>query len=293
MIELLICTVLWGTSFVAQKLGAAHLGPFAINCTRSLIAAGFLQGLVVLRDRRMARRGETPGRWSRADWFGGLLSGLCLAVALMAQQRGIELTTPGVSGFLTSNYMLLVPVFGIFVGSRTSLRVWLGVAMALVGSYFICFATADSGGLANLAAIGGGEAWTLLCAAVFALQIRVVDRFAGRVDMLHFSMVQMLVAGGASFPFVFLPGELARTNLSSLAGGLPAILYLGLVSSGLGYTLQNLGQAKVSASRASVVMGLESVFAALSGWLLLGDVMTLRQIGGCLLVFLATFVARR
>ena len=165
--------------------------------------------------------------------------------------------------------------------------------MALVGSYFICIATTESGGLANLAAIGGGEAWTLLCAAVFALQIRVVDRFAGRVDMLHFSMVQMLVAGVVSFPFMFLPGELARTNLSSLTEGLPAILYLGLVSSGLGYTLQNLGQAKVSAARASVVMSLESVFAALSGWLLLGDLMTPRQIVGCALVFLAAFVARR
>lgn len=293
MIELVICTVIWGASFIAQKLGADHFGPFSISCYRNLIAGVFLAVSIVMRDGMAQRRARQLGAarlqfvWARQAVLGGALSGVCLFAAMVAQQLGIERTTPGISAFLTANYVLLVPVFGLALGRRPGIGVWGGVALALTGTYFICFAS----GAADLS-MGPGEAWTLLCAALFAVQIMVVDRFAPGCDMLRFSMVQMFVAGFVSLPFVFLPSEVARTSWAAFEKGLPALLWLGIVSSGIAYTLQNLGQAKVKASLASIIMSLESVFAALFGWILLGDGMSGRQSIGCVLVLSAVLLSQ-
>ena len=296
MIELVLCTLIWGASFIAQKTGADHFGPFSINCCRNLLAAAFLGGCVLLRDRFAGRVRKEVGvtrirfGWTRTAVVGGTLSGLCLFAAMLAQQLGIERTSPGVSAFLTANYVLLVPVFGAFLGRRAGLPVWGGVLMALLGTYLICF-SGDSTSTSHLH-LGLGEAWTLLCAAFFAVQILVVDRFSHGCDMLRFSMVQMAVAGLVALPFVFLPGELARLSWTGFAAGLPSVLFLGVFSSGVAYTLQNLGQAKVRAALASIIMSLEGVFAVLFGWLILGDVLTLRQLSGCALVFGAVVLSQ-
>ena len=291
MIELLLCTLIWGASFIAQKLGADHFGPFSINCYRNLLAGAFLLLCVLLRDRSRRRSGSPSGPgWSRAAVVGGALSGLCVFAAEVAQQIGIESTSPGVSAFLTANYVLLVPVFGVFLGRRAGWGVWGGVALALAGTAFICFK--DFGSQLTQFAIGRGEAWTLLCAALFAVQILVVDRFAHDCDLLRFSMVQMTVAGLVALPFAFLPSELARASWGGFVKGIPALLWLGILSSGIAYTLQNLGQAKVPAALASIVMSLEGVFAALFGWLILHDVLTARQLLGCGLVFSAVILSQ-
>ena len=298
MIELLLCTLIWGASFIAQKTGADHFGPFSINCYRNLMAGVFLWGCVAARDRFASRvRSELgatrlKGGWTRAAVVGGALSGLCVFAAELAQQLGIEHTTPGVSAFLTANYVLLVPVFGIALGRRAGLSVWSGVALALLGTYFICLSSSDSSLFTFHFSLASGEAWTLLCAALFAVQILVVDRFARDCDMLRFSTVQMAVAGFVALPFVFLPSELARTSWGDFTAGLPALLFLGVLSSGVAYTLQNLGQAKVPAALASIIMSLEGVFAVLFGWLILGDVLTLRQLSGCALVFSAVVLSQ-
>ncbi len=296
MIELLLCTLIWGASFIAQKTGADHFGPFTINCYRNLMAGVFLWGCVAARDRFAFRvrpeLGATrpKGGWTRAAVVGGALSGLSVFAAELAQQLGIEHTTPGVSAFLTANYVLLVPVFGIVFGRRAGLSVWGGVALALIGTFFICFTAEDL--RRETLDLGTGEAWTLLCAALFAVQIMVVDRFARDCDMLRFSMVQMTVAGLVALPFVFLPSELERTSWGDFAAGLPALVFLGVFSSGVAYPLQNLGQAKVSAALASIVMSMEGVFAVLFGWLILGDVLSVRQLLGCALVFGAVILSQ-
>lgn len=293
MIELSLCTLIWGASFIAQKLGADHFGPFSINCYRNLIAGAFLLASIAVRDRmaqKMARRlGAASLRfeWSRQAVVGGALSGVCVLAAELAQQLGIERTTPGVSAFLTANYVLLVPIFGLFLRRRPGIGVWGGVLLALTGTYFICFAAGSS----NLS-LGVGEAWTLLCAALFAVQIMVVDHFAQGCDMLRFSMVQMTVAGLLASPFVFLPGELARASWVDFVAGMPALIFLGVFSSGIAYTLQNLGQAKVPAALASIIMSLEGVFAVLFGWLILGDSMSGRQLAGCVLVLGAVLLSQ-
>ena len=296
MIELLLCTLIWGASFIAQKTGADHFGPFSINCYRNLMAGVFLWGCVAARDRFASRvRSELgatrlKGGWTRAAVVGGALSGLCVFAAELAQQLGIEQTTPGVSAFLTANYVLLVPVFGIALGRRAGLSVWSGVVLALIGTALICFSMEDL--RRETLDLGTGESWTLLCAALFAVQILVVDRFARDCDMLRFSTVQMAVAGLVALPFVFLPSELARTSWGDFTAGLPALLFLGVLSSGVAYTLQNLGQAKVPAALASIIMSLEGVFAVLFGWLILDDMLTARQLSGCALVFCAVILSQ-
>ena len=215
---ILLCTVIWGSAFIAQKLGADHYGPFAITCYRNVLGGLFLWFCIRIRDRR-GRCGAPPrpgtlgaqavGRSSdRMILLGGAASGVCLFLAMVSQQLGIESTTPGISAFLTANYVLLVPVFAWIIGrGRPGFAIWLGVALALLGTCFICFA--DFSAQLSSFKVGPGEAWTLLCAALFAVQIMVVDRFAHDVDVVRFSMVQLFVAALCALPFVFLPSELA------------------------------------------------------------------------------------
>ena len=286
---ILLCTVIWGSAFIAQKLGADHFGPFAINCFRNLLAGLFLWSCVRLRER--FGKFEQSNIPNIRTILGGALSGLVIFAAMMAQQLGIERTTPGVSAFLTANYVLIVPLLAWAVGKgRPGLGVWLGVALALAGTYFLSFSSPSSS--PSDFALGPGEAWTLVCAVLFAVQIMVVDHFAPGSDMLRFSMVQMFVAGIVAFPFVFLPSELSRLSFSSFVKGVPAILYLGVFSSGIAYTLQNLGQARTPPALAAILMSMESVFGAFFGWLLLGDLLSSRQIWGCAFVLAAVLVSQ-
>lgn len=296
---ILLCTVIWGSAFVAQKLGADHYGPFAISCYRNLLAGFFLWGALGLR-RQFARRVrsefggsllESP--WKRTEILGGAASGVVLFVAMLAQQLGIERTTPGISAFLTANYVLIVPVLAWIVGKgRPGVGVVTGVGLALVGTYFISISTSTPAAATAPLSIGAGELWTLGCAVLFAVQIMVVDHFAPGSDMLRFSMVQMFVAGLVALPFVFLPSELARASWQGFVKGVPALVYLGVFSSGIAYTLQNLGQARTPPALAAILMSMESVFGAFFGWLLLGDVLSLRQIVGCLLVLSAVILSQ-
>ena len=297
-ILILLCTVIWGSAFIAQKLGADHFGPFAINCYRNLLAGFFLWGALGLR-RRFARRirGDLGGSrlespWRRSEIAGGAASGVVLFAAMLAQQLGIERTSPGVSAFLTANYVLFVPIFGIFLGRRAGLPVWGGVTLALLGSYCICLPASTSSLFPRPSSLGPGEVWTLLCAVLFAVQILVVDHFAPGSDMLRFSMVQMFVAGAVAFPFVFLPSEFGRASVAAFVKGIPALVYLGIFSSGIAYTLQNLGQARTPPALAAILMSMESVFGAFFGWLILGDLLTVRQLSGCALVLGAVILSQ-
>ena len=293
MIELLLCAAIWGASFVAQKLGSGHFGPFTINCCRELLAAVFLFGCVRLRDRFVRRvrceAGVTELRvgWNRETVVGGALSGLLTFAAELVQQLGVERTMPGVAAFLTTNYVLFIPVLGMFLGRRAGFNVWGGVVLALVGTYLLCFRGGDAAWC-----IGAGEGLVLLCAVFFAFQMMVVERFIRSCDMLRFSFLQVVVAGLVNLPFAFLPSEMARNSWGGFVQGAPAILFLGILSSGVAYSLQNRGQAKVPASLAAIITSLEGVFATLFGWMVLGDVMTVRQLLGCTFVLAAVLFSQ-
>ena len=295
---ILLCTLIWGSAFVAQKTGSAHYGPFALTCYRNLLAGAFLAAVIVVRnwvarrptadDRQLATNNQQP-------LIGGALSGVVLFGAMAAQQLGIEHTTPGISAFLTANYILIVPFLAWLIGrGRPRLTVGLGVVLALVGTYLICVEpAADTRSPFSILhfQFGKGEAWTLLCAFLFAVQILVVDRFASRCDVLVFSMVQMFVAALSAAPFLLLPSEAARLTLAHFTAGWWSLFYVGILSSGIAYTLQNLGQARTPAALAAIVMSFESVVGAVSGYLFLGDTLAAAQIVGCLLVFTAIVFA--
>lgn len=268
---LVLTALIWGAAFLAQKLGSDHLGPYAFTAARS-----FLGGLALLAVLAMRReRRETRARAIRA----GIIAGAALFIATVFQQVGIAHTTPGISGFLTAMYVLLVPVLGWFVGHKPGRYIWPGVLVALVGLYFIC--------VNGPFRIGRGETLTLVCAVCFAVQILTVAHFAPHVDVLTMSCAEFFTGAVMGLPFLFLPSERAMLSWESLRLALPSVAYCGVFSSGVAYTLQNVAQGKVAPALASILMSLESVFALLFGWWWLGYTQTPRQLVGCGLVFVA------
>ena len=285
---ILICTLIWGSAFVAQKTGTEHYAPFTLTCYRNLLAGAFLAGVICIRNRLRSGRVlmARPATSDRTVLLGGALSGMVLFAAMATQQIGLETTMPGISSFLTANYLLIVPFLAWLVGKERPKRtVWLGVAFALAGTYLICVPNAVREGADGT--VGKGELWTLLCAFLFAVQIMVVDRFASRCDVLVFSMTQLFVAGLCAAPFMLLPSEASRMTFAHFKAGWFSLFYVGILSSGVAYTLQNLGQSRTPPALAAIVMSFESVVGAVSGCLFLGDVLAAVQITGCVLVFTA------
>lgn len=288
-ILLLLTTFIWGTAFLAQKLGADALGPFAMTVLRNILGGAFLLGWIAVRHACAGRAGRpasgTPPS-ARRSVVAGVCCGVPLFFAMLTQQIGVERTTPGICAFLTTNYVLMVPI-GAAILTRTLPRpfIWVGVSLALAGTYFLSI---DGETLA----IGPGETWTLLCAALFAVQMLCVDHFAKTSDLLVMSAAQLLTCAVVGAPFLFLGSELPRllAFLSDLAPHPAAILpvfYCGVFSSGIAYTLQNFGQARTPPALAAILLSMESVFGALSGYVVLGDTLSPRQLFGCALVFVA------
>ena len=277
---LLLTTFIWGTAFLAQKYGADSFGPFALTSFRNFLGGGFLLTLIALRRRRggfAARRSAVAGVWC----------GLPLFAAMLAQQIGIEHTTPGISAFLTTNYVIFVPLATIVLTRRLPrAAVWAGMALAIVGTWLICMN-------GEAMSLGRGEAWTILCAALFSVQMLAVDHFAPTCDVLVMSAAQLVTAAVCSLPFVLLPSECARLAECSFSlASLWPLVYLGVFSSGIAYTLQNYGQARTPPALAAIILSMESVFGALSGYVVRGDVMTVAQFVGCSLVFSAVVVSQ-
>lgn len=283
---LLAATALvWGFGFVAQSAGLAYLGPLTFNGARSLIAALALVPATVLADCLTGRR---PSLWGTRDTAqrrqllaGGLACGLVLAVAATLQNAGMRTTSVGKSGFLTALYILLVPLLGIPFGQRPPRRLWLAVALATGGMYLLCVKGDFS--------IAPGDLLLILSALTYAVHIRVIDHFTRRTDGVRLSCLQFLVCGlvcTLAAPFF------ERTAGGALLGALVPLLYSGVISAGLGYTLQILGQRDTDPTVASLVLSLEAVFAALGGWLLLGQTLSRRESLGCVLVFAAILLAQ-
>lgn len=276
---LLTTAIIWGGAFLFQKMGGDHVGPFAFTVYRNVLAGFFLLGVMAVR-RRFAL--------GRAELAGGACCGFALWVPSMLQQAGIADTSPGTCAFLTANYALIIPVLALALGKRPQWYVWPGVAAALTGTFLICLTGAGE------FALGRGEALTLLCAFFYAVQMLVVDHFVSRVDVLGLSCVQFFTGALLGLPFLALPSESAHLNLADLRAAAVAIAFCGIFSSGVAYTLQNVGQKLVSAAVAGIVLSLESVFgvffgwlAGFCGWIPVCEVMTPRRLCGYALVFAA------
>lgn len=276
----LITAFIWGCAFVAQKSGAEVIGAFTFTWTRYLLAALALLAFLAIRARHA---GGTLREAFSGAWGGGLVMGTLLMVASNLQQYGMNFTTAGKAGFVTALYIVLVPLLGLFLHKRVRLVMWIGVAVAVAGLYFLSFA---AGGAPTFNA---GDLYVLGCALVFSLHILAVDHYTERLDGVVLACLQFFVAAGESLVLA-----LAFEGFSAgaiLDGALP-ILYAGLISGGIGYTLQVVAQKDGDPTVVSLLLSLESLFAAVSGAILLHERLSARECLGCVLMLLAVVLVQ-
>ena len=275
---LLGATVIWGSAFIAQSVGMDKIGPFTFQAVRCFLAVVFLFPASALFSK------GKPFWKSWADpvlWRSGIICGLALFAASSLQQIGLVYTDAGKAGFLTAMYIVFVPFLGLFVGQRPGRNALLSLIPAIVGLYLLS-CTSVSG-------INKGDVLLLLCAVAFSVQILLIDRHCAGLDGLKLNCIQALVVAVLSVPCALLTETVDASLIASC--WLP-LGYAGVLSMGVAYTLQIVGQKRVTPSAAALLMSLESVFAALFGWLLLHETMTKAELLGCVLVFAAVVISQ-
>ena len=278
VIALLGATVIWGSAFIAQSVGMDKIGPFTFQAVRCFLAVVFLFPASAL----FAKGKPFWKSWADpALWRSGVICGLALFAASSLQQIGLVYTDAGKAGFLTAMYIVFVPFLGLFVGHRPGRNALLSLIPAIVGLYLLS-CTSVSG-------INKGDVLLLLCAVAFSVQILLIDRHCAGLDGLKLNCIQALVVTVLSVPSALLTETVDASRIASC--WLP-LGYAGILSMGVAYTLQIVGQKRVAPSAAALLMSLESVFAALFGWLLLHETMTRAEELGCVLVFAAVVISQ-
>ena len=280
---LMLCALIWGTAFVAQSAGSG-MGAFSFLAGRSWMAVLVLIPTVKAFDALHHRQGKPKTAAERKQLLkAGLVCGTLLFLASAAQQLGITLDpSTAKAGFLTAMYVVLVPVFGLFLGRKGSAQLWVSMAIAVVGLYLLCMKD-------GFGSIQSSDWLLLLCAVLFSFQIMAVDHFSPQMDGVRLSLVEFFVVSVESTVAALLFEQPAMAEFVTFAG---PILYCGIMSSGVAYTLQILGQRDLNPAVASLIMCLESVFSALGGWLLLHQSLSLRESSGCVLLFAAVVLAQ-
>ena len=279
----LLGTVIWGFAFIAQSVGMDHIGPFTFQAVRCFLAVLFLIPCAFVMDMGKCSFRESVEKWKNpALWKVGGICGCALFVAASLQQIGIVYTDAGKAGFLTAMYIVLVPVLGLFLGKKPPKSTVFSVALAVVGLYLLsCMGVSE---------INKGDLFLMGCALAFAVQITCIDRLAGNLDGLRLNCIQSLVVAALSVPFLLLTRE--TVTLSAIAACWLPLGFAGVFSMGVAYTLQIVGQKDLEPAAASLIMSLESVFAALGGWLVLHETMTPWELLGCGLVFAGVIVSQ-
>ena len=279
----LITAMIWGSSFVTQSISAGHIGCFSFGALRALPATVFLFLLVCVM-RRLQPREKYSAAQKKMLLRAGLICGTLLTAAISFQQFGLSYTSAGKAGFISALYIVLVPVFSIFFGKKPGGRVWIFVAVAVAGLYLLC--VNGSGEMS----FSGGDLSVLLCAVVFAFQIIAVDHYAGKVDGVELSCVQFAVMTVLSAACALLAGE--QTTMEAVKTCLPYILYTGIFSSGIAYTLQIIAQKDGDPTVVSLLLSLESFFAVVCGAIVLHERMSLREYFGCALMLAAVILSQ-
>ncbi|MEQ2579161.1 DMT family transporter [Hominiventricola aquisgranensis] len=279
-ILLVLTALIWGCAFVAQSVGMDYVGPFTFNMARFLIGAIVLLPVIWFMDRQR-KTGAEKGAGQKTLIIGGICCGIALAVASTLQQWGILFTTVGKAGFITAMYIVIVPLLGIFIGKKVRLLIIGCVAIAVVGFYFLC--------MTESLRLGLGDFLVLLCAIAFSIHILVIDHFSPKVDGVKMSAIQFLTAAIISAVPTLLWEQPVFTEI--LQAWQP-VLYAGVMSCGVAYTLQIIAQKNADPTVASLLLSLESVFSVLAGWVLLGQGLSLKELFGCVLIFCAIILAQ-
>lgn len=277
-ILLLLTTVIWGSAFIAQSVGMDHVGPFTFQAFRALLALLFLFPLSRFTDGKQ----DFCKKWlDKQLWKTGFIAGIALFLAAGLQQVSLQYTTAGKAGFLTAMYIVLVPILGAFLGNQPPLTAWISVGIAVIGLYLL------SG--ADLMGIQIADLMLLACAFFFAVQITIVDRRGKGFDGVRLNFVQSLVCGVLSAIMMVLTEEV---NLGDILRCWLPLCYAGILSMGVAYTLQIVGQKKLDPTQASILMSLESVFALLFGWLILQERLSPVELAGCGAMFCAVILSQ-
>lgn len=283
-IMLLITAFIWGTAFVAQSEGMNYVGPFTYSAVRTLLGGIVLVPVIFFFKRKKSDREEAIERkiFLKETLKGGIVCGIILFFASSLQQIGISMTTAGKSGFISAVYIILVPVAEFFFFRKKNIFVWICAVIAFAGLYLLCVKEDFS--------INRGDAIVLLSALWFTAHIMVIDHFNSKnADGMIMSCVQFFTAAVFMTIAMFI---FEQPNIENIFEARYTILYAGIMSSGVAFTLQILGQRYADPASASLIMCLESVFAVLSGWLILNEIMVSREITGCVLVFTAAVLAQ-
>lgn len=282
-IMLLITSIIWGTAFVAQSEGMNYVEPFTYNAMRTLLGGVVLIPVMILFRFSDKRNGKEKSSCSLKNTvIGGICCGVALFIASSFQQAGIAQTTAGKAGFVTALYIVIVPMIGIFLHKKMPLRMWLFIAIALAGFWLLCIKQ-DIG-------ISSGDLLVFFGAIFFAVHITVIDYFNQKnTDGVLMSCIQFFTAGLLMLICMFI---FEKPTIPNIMGAGGTILYAGILSCGVAYTLQILGQKHTNPTLATMLMSLESVFAALSGWLILGEKLSIKEFIGCVLIFAAVILAQ-
>lgn len=277
--SLLLAAAIWGLAFVAQSEGMDYIGPFTFGAARCLLGALFLLPVWFITSRKTYRdtpKAEVVATIKRTIKV-GCLCGIVLFLAISAQQIGLVYTTAGKAGFITALYIVMVPVVSALIfKKRAGIAVWISVALATVGLYLLCMPGGSF-------VMSKGDIYVLVCAVVFTGHILIVDRFVDEIDGTLLSLVQFAVVALLSVPSIFIAGE--TPSVEAISGAWISIAYTGILSCGVAYTLQIVGQKHASnPTVASLLMSMESVFAAVFGWLILNESLSPVELTGTLLM---------
>lgn len=279
---LLLTASIWGIAFVAQSVGMDYVGPFTFNAVRSIMGGIVLIPCIFFLNKLSKKEKKyASSKEKKLLLTGGICCGIFLCAASNFQQIGIKYTTVGKAGFITACYIILVPILGIFLGKKTGKMIWLSVVLAVIGLYLLCISGSFS--------IGKGDFFVLCCAFLFAVHILIIDYFAPKTDGVKLSCIQFLVSGILSSIFMFL---FENPTLFALLQAWKPLLYAGVMSCGVAYTLQIIGQKNMNPTVASLILSLESCISVLAGWVLLHQKLSLREILGCVIMFIAILIAQ-
>lgn len=285
---LFLTAAIWGVAFVAQSVGMDYVGPFTFNAVRFLLGGTVLIPVLVWKKKTgnfekqaSGQQDASEGSGRHTTLIGGICCGCALSIASLLQQQGIQYTTVAKAGFITALYIIIVPILGIFFHKKVRSLVWFAVVLAVFGMYLLC--------IRGSFRIGKGDMLVLLCAVAFSVHILVIDHFSPKADGVALSCIQFytssIICGLGMLLF-------ETPSFQAIASGWIPVLYAGVMSCGVAYTLQVIGQKGMDPTVASLILSLESVVSLIAGWILLGQALNTREISGCILVFAAIILAQ-
>lgn len=277
---LVLAAFIWGAAFSAQSAGMDYLGPFTFNAIRFIIGSLVLIPVILLIDKKKKQKGEKVSTF-KENLKAGIICGVILCAATSFQQIGIMYTLAGKAGFITALYVIMVPLVGILFGKKNRLLMWISAGMAVFGMYLLT--------LSEGFGINKGDVLVFICSIIFTLHILVIDKYAPTLDGVKISSIQFMTSGvicAIIVPFT------ETVSLSSIWDCRIPILYAGIFSCGVAYTLQIIGQQKTQPVVASLLLSLESVFSVITAWLFLGESLSGREIAGCAIVFAAIILSQ-